>query len=142
LLTEAEVGAYLEARFPGVVFPAEIIQFLHQRTDGNPLFVASVVDYWQGQGLPVDTERPRQLLEWFRALTAEVPDTQCKLIEQQLGQLGRDDQHLLEAASGAGKEFTAAVVTAGSDDAMEHLESRLETLARREHFVRASGVAM
>ena len=74
-------------------------------------------------------------------MTAEVPDTLRKLIEQQLGQPGRDDQRLLEAASVAGKEFGTAVVAAAVDRTTEHVETCLDALARRGQFVRAHGVA-
>ena len=141
LLTEVEVEVYLDVRFPGAMFAPEMTQFLHQRTEGTPLFVASLVDYWQGPGLSIETERPGQLLEWFRGLTVEVPYTLRKLIERQLGELGRDDQPLLEAASVAGKEFGTAVIAAAVDQTMEHVETCLDTLARRGQFIRAHGVA-
>jgi predicted ATPase len=140
-LTEAEVGAYLEARFPGTVFPGEMTRFLHQRTDGNPLFMANVVDYWQAQGLPVNMDDRSSLLEWCAALAEGVPETLRKLIEQQLGQLSRDDQELLEAASVAGREFAAAVVAAAVERGTEDVEGLLDALARRGQFVRAQGVA-
>jgi predicted ATPase len=41
LLTEAQVAEYLTRGFPGVAPPAEMTRFLHQRTDGNPLFMVS-----------------------------------------------------------------------------------------------------
>jgi predicted ATPase/DNA-binding winged helix-turn-helix (wHTH) protein len=141
LWSAAETAEYLAARFPGTAFPAEMTRFLHQRTDGNPLFTVNVVDYWQAQGLPVETEAPSTLLEWFAALGDAVPETLRKLIEQQLGQLGRDDQRLLEAASVAGKEFAAAAVAAGVERETEHVEGILDALARRGQFVHAQGIA-
>jgi predicted ATPase len=116
-------------------------RFLHQRTDGNPLFMANVVDYWQAQGLPVNMDDRSSLLEWCAALAEGVPETLRKLIEQQLGQLSRDDQELLEAASVAGREFAAAVVAAAVERGTEDVEGLLDALARRGQFVRAQGVA-
>lgn len=93
LLTEHEVAEYLATRFSAVAVPVEMTRFLHRRTEGNPLFMVNVVDYWQAQGLPVESKEPSALREWFAALGDDVPDTLRKLIEQQLGRLSRADQH-------------------------------------------------
>ena len=49
-LTEAEVGQYLGARFAGRRVPAELVRLVAQRTDGNPLFLTTMVDYLLRQG--------------------------------------------------------------------------------------------
>jgi hypothetical protein len=84
LLSEAQMAEYLARRFPGTTFPVEMTRFLHPRTDGNPLFMVNVVDYWQAQGLPVATHPPSTLLERFTARTGDVPETLRQLVEQQL----------------------------------------------------------
>src|SRR5262249_42624019 len=43
-LTVEGVERYLLARFPGSDFPSELASRIHRETDGNPLFVVSVVD--------------------------------------------------------------------------------------------------
>lgn len=139
--SEAEALTYLAARFPGMAFPAEMSRFLYRRTDGSPLFMVNVVDYWQAQGLPVETARPAALLEWFVEQGEGVPETLRKLIEQQLGQLSRGDQRLLEVASIVGKEFSATAVATGVDRGTEHVEGCLDRLARHGQFVRAQGIA-
>src|SRR5262249_11889406 len=42
-LTETEVSAYLTLRFPESVLPTRLGQVLQYRTDGNPLFLTSMV---------------------------------------------------------------------------------------------------
>jgi CheY-like chemotaxis protein len=61
-LTEADVAAYVAARFPGSPPPPELAQVIHRRTDGNPLFMVNVVDYWVARGLLAqrDYQRARQ----------------------------------------------------------------------------------
>ena len=49
-LTEAEVGQYLAARFAGCEVPAALVRLVAQRTDGNPLFLTTMVDYLVRQG--------------------------------------------------------------------------------------------
>src|SRR5439155_18325837 len=45
-LAEEEFGAYLEARFAGTALPAELARLVYSRTEGNPLFMRSLVDAW------------------------------------------------------------------------------------------------
>src|SRR5262249_10633108 len=40
---EPAVAAYLKTRFPVSLLPTRLAQMLHQRTEGNPLFVVSIV---------------------------------------------------------------------------------------------------
>src|SRR5262249_54417931 len=68
VLTGAEVAAYLVARFPGSVFPPELVRALHQRTDGQPLFLVRMVEYLLAQGVVV--ERGGQL--FLPAAVAEI----------------------------------------------------------------------
>jgi len=49
-LTATEVTQYLAARFPQQQFPSELGGVIHQSTEGNPLFMVNVVDYWVSQG--------------------------------------------------------------------------------------------
>jgi predicted ATPase len=53
-LDEGAVGAYLAAHFPNAALPAGLVRLLHERTDGNPLFMENVVASWIDQGLLVE----------------------------------------------------------------------------------------
>ena len=44
-LTEPAVWEYLSIRFPNHRFPARLARLIHDRTDGNPLFMVNAVDY-------------------------------------------------------------------------------------------------
>ena len=50
LLSEAAVADYLAARFPEAHFPDGLARLVHQRTEGNPLFMVSVVEDWVRRG--------------------------------------------------------------------------------------------
>src|SRR5262249_33299749 len=43
-LSQDAVAEYLRSRFSAHRFPAEFARVIHQRTDGNPLFMISVLD--------------------------------------------------------------------------------------------------
>jgi hypothetical protein len=50
VLTVAEVAQYLGERFAGCVVPVALVRLVSQRTDGNPLFLVTLVDYLMRQG--------------------------------------------------------------------------------------------
>jgi DNA-binding winged helix-turn-helix (wHTH) protein len=50
LLPEAAVAAYLATRFPDARLPAGLARLVHQRTEGNPLFMVTVVEEWVRRG--------------------------------------------------------------------------------------------
>ena len=61
-----------------------------------------------------------------------------QLIDQQLAQVHPEVQAIMEAASVAGIEFSAAAVAAAVDQTVEDVEACCDALARRGQFVRAA----
>jgi hypothetical protein len=70
-----------------------------------------------------------------------IPESLQILIEQHVEELSLDDQRLLEVASVAGVEFTAAAVAAGLAQADERVEARCTALAQQGRFFQARGRA-
>lgn len=60
-LTEEAVAEYLAVRFPANRFPAELGGLIHERTEGNPLFMVNVVDYLVTEGLIAKADEVWQL---------------------------------------------------------------------------------
>ena len=54
-LSAPAVTAYLAARFPRHQFPGTLAPWLHQRTDGNPLFLVTLVQAFLAQGVSRST---------------------------------------------------------------------------------------
>lgn len=50
-LSEQMVADYLAARFPANRFPHDLARLIHQRTDGNPLFIINLIDYFLAKDL-------------------------------------------------------------------------------------------
>lgn len=139
--SEAEVGTYLAQRFPRGTVPTGLARLLHQRTSGNPLFVATIADeLGRRQVLQVDTTELAPS-EVQAAVIVEVPESLRLLIERQLERLPPEDRTLLEAASVVGMVFTAAATNAGVEHNAEDVETRLADLARNRQFIRMHGIA-
>ena len=86
----------------------------------------------------------RRRARWVQAAIAEVerelPDSLRQMIEQQLQALPEDDQRVLEAASVAGIESSAAAVAAGLATGVAAAEGRVRPWRGRERFLLRSGV--
>ena len=139
-LAQTAVDEYLKVRFPGAAFPAGLAGLVHQRTDGNPLFVTSLVDSWVAEGLLVRADGGWSLWAGPEELTG-VPESLRQLIEQQFDRLGPADREVLEAASVAGGEFSAVAVAATVERDEDDTEARCAALARQGRFLHARGTA-
>jgi len=105
LLGEQDVAAYLERRFSERE-TGELLEraapAIYARSEGNPLFMVNVVDFLVEQGSLLDASK------------IEAPRNIRQMIERNLQRLGADEQRVLEAASVAGAEFSAAAVAAAA----------------------------
>ncbi len=138
-LTEQNVAEYLMSRFAagahGRAPLQQLTRALHQRTEGNPLFMVNVVDYMSAQGVLGESGETRS------AAPIDVPENIQQMIEKQLDRLSPEEQRVLEVASVAGADFSAAAVAAGLAMTPSEVKACCSDLARREHFVRTSGVS-
>ena len=139
LLPEEAVAAYLASRLPGLPRVDRLARLVHQRTEGNPLFMVTLVESWLTQGVLLEQDGAWALPAGVEALHDSVPDSLRQMIDMQLDGLSAEEQRVLEAASVAGVEFSAAAVAAGLAQEAEHVDDWCTSLARRGQFLRASG---
>jgi DNA-binding winged helix-turn-helix (wHTH) protein/tetratricopeptide (TPR) repeat protein len=145
-LSAAAVDDYLAERFadggahafslPGLA------SFIHRWTDGNPLFMVTLVDALVQYSVLSEVGGAWVLRSRPEDFEIEIPATLLHLIEQQIEQLSPEEQGILQAASVAGAAFSAAVLTVAGDAVAESVEAVCEGLARRAQFVRAAGTAV
>ena len=104
---------YLAGRFPENGFPIELSRLLYERTGGNPLFLARVVDSWLEAGSIAAANGSWLLQASLETLAVDVPTSVRQLIEHQVDALDNLNKELVEAASVAGTDFATAAVAAG-----------------------------
>jgi predicted ATPase/type II secretory pathway predicted ATPase ExeA len=138
-LTEAAIAAYLTGRFPGLPLTEKLARFVHQRTDGNPLFMVNVVETWLAQGVLVERDGQWTLPAGFEALSPGVPESLRQMIAQRLDRLSAEHQRVVEAASVAGVEFSAAAVAPALSQEVAWSEACCAYLARQGQLLRLSG---
>ena len=139
LLNEEDVRGYLTRRFStnGSRRFARFAPAIHERTDGNPLFMVNVVDYLVNAGLLASSREASAAgsAEILRADRIEVPRSVRQMIERNLERLKPEEQAVLEGASVAGLDFSAAAVAAGLERPRSEVEACCARLSRREQFV-------
>jgi predicted ATPase len=126
LLREADVAAFLAERLSNA--KEKIASAVYARTEGNPLFMVNVIDYLVDLGSVADAEK------------IEAPRNIRQMIERNLQRLSPDEQRILEAASVAGGEFSAAAIAAALQQPATEIEACCTALARREQFVVTEGI--
>jgi DNA-binding winged helix-turn-helix (wHTH) protein/predicted ATPase len=134
-LSAAAVTAYLTARFPGSAVAARLAGVLHQRTEGQPLFMKQTVDAWVQQGWVAEVAGQWEVQVAVDTMAQGVAASVRQLIAQQCDGLPPSAQAVLEAGSVVGAEFSAAAVAAGLDLAVEQVEAQCEALVRRGQLV-------
>jgi DNA-binding winged helix-turn-helix (wHTH) protein/predicted ATPase len=141
-LDEDAVAQYLASRFPVNRFPTELAALIHERTEGNPLFMVNTIDYLVAETLIGEHEDGWRLVAAIDNVRLGVPDSIRHMIEKQVDHLDADDRRTLEAASVAGAEFSVLGVAAGLAEDMGPVEARCEDLARRKQFIHDAGVEL
>ena len=139
-LREPHVAAYLAQRFGGHAFQPELARAVHQRTDGNPLFMVRVVDELVALRVLEAEDGRWRLRKPLDEIARAVPESLRLLIEKQIDRLEPEAQRLLEAASVLGNEFTVPSVAAGLDADPLAVEECCDELARQGQFLAASAL--
>ncbi|ETX04013.1 MAG: hypothetical protein ETSY2_31225 [Candidatus Entotheonella gemina] len=137
--TKGQVKVYLSERFANSPFVGELASAVHERTGGNALFTANLVDALVTQQV-VRLEGE----QWHLTMDVDevrIPDSVQQLIHRQVERLPEEMQRLLEAASVAGTEFAVATVAAALQCELDRVEDACEQLAWQGLFLEESGVA-
>jgi predicted ATPase/DNA-binding winged helix-turn-helix (wHTH) protein len=137
----ADVASYLRARFPDLTWPVELVENIHCRTEGNPLYVTGVIDDLVRRGVFVPDCDDTPITARVEEAMAEVPAVVRELTLMNLDTLESADRRILEAASVAGREFSAAALAAILGEDALPIEERCEQLARRQQYIQPAGNA-
>jgi DNA-binding winged helix-turn-helix (wHTH) protein/tetratricopeptide (TPR) repeat protein len=137
-LREGHVAAYLAQRFGGHAFPPDLARAVHQRTDGNPLFMVRVVDELVALRVLEPEDGRWRLRRPLDEIARAVPESLRQLVEKQIARSEPEVQRLLEVASVLGSDFTVASVAAGLTKDSLAVEECCDALARQGQFLAAS----
>ena len=96
--SETEVAEYVSKRSPSLASDEAFVHALHERTDGVPLFVSSVIAEVMER-----TDEDADVVARLSAVA--VPDNLAAIIDHYIDKLGGEQRALLAAAAALGVEF-------------------------------------
>ena len=103
--------------------------------------MVNVVNDLVTQGVVAQTDGGWEVQGNVKEQTLRTPVNLRQMIEQQLARVSVEERKMLEAASVAGAEFSAAAVAAGVEQSAEAVETHCDGLVRREQFLRTRGTS-
>jgi tetratricopeptide (TPR) repeat protein len=140
VLSEADVRQYLARRFPVHEIPPALGAAALAITDGNPLYLSSLLDELVTQRVVAEDDGRWRLRKRVEALGEVLPESLRHLIERQVERLTDEDQRILEAGSAVGREFAAGAVAAALGLEADAVDERLQALGRSAHLVETRGL--
>jgi DNA-binding winged helix-turn-helix (wHTH) protein/tetratricopeptide (TPR) repeat protein len=120
--SEAEVANYVAERSPSMAGDESFARVLHGRTDGVPLFVASVMTEAMTR-----TERVDDI-----GAALAVPENLRALIDHYVAKLGDEQKAVLSAAATCGAEFRVSTVALALERDAAWVDQTCEELARMQ----------
>ena len=128
--SEAEVGEYVTQHRPSLAGEEAFVRALHERTDGVPLFVASVMDDVSALAVS-DGDALTQLAN------REVPRNLTAIIDHYFAKLETGQRMLLSAAAVCGVEFRVSTISHAVERDGAWVGQACEELARQQLWLRA-----
>ncbi len=135
-LAEDQVAEYLSAEFPSALLPDGLAALIHRHSEGNPLFMASIVADLVKNGQLSNAGGRWELAVPLEQIEPGVPETLQQMLEIQVERLGETEQSVLKCASVAGRRFSAWAVAGMLGIGMGEAEEVCERFARRQQFLR------
>lgn len=134
-LTLESVRDFLELTCPQNQFPATLVNMIHQRTEGNPLFMVNVVEFLVKEKIIVEQEHGWKLRVDLSEVALGVPENIREMVDKHVERLDAEEQRILEGASVVGMDCSAVAISAGLDEDVVRVEEICDGLARKHHFL-------
>jgi len=126
--SESEIADYVAAQSPGLTRDEAFVRSLHERTDGVPLFVASVMTdvmartAQSGEGAAVRAQ----------LANIAIPDNLATIIDHYIAKLGDEQRLLLSAAAVCGVEFRVGTISGALERDAVWVGETCDQLAREQ----------
>jgi DNA-binding winged helix-turn-helix (wHTH) protein/tetratricopeptide (TPR) repeat protein len=127
LLSHQDIEQYLRLELPAHSLPRGFAEFIHGRTEGNPLFMTELIRHLRERG-PLDGS--------LDSLERDLPESVRSMIERRVGRLDQDEVELLAAAAVQGQVFDSRIIADVLKLDAAVVEERLLRLDRMHAFVR------
>nr|WP_283255994.1 AAA family ATPase [Dyella humicola] len=129
--SETEVADYVAQRSGSLARDEAFVRALHERTDGVPLFVSSVISE------VMDRSNDEATIE-ARLTDVAVPENLAAIIDHYIAKLGQEQRALLSAAAVCGVEFRAETVSLTLERDIASVAHACEELVREQMWLKPS----
>ena len=141
-LSKQSVKSLLSRRLDQEQLPAELNDFIYQRSGGNPLFANALLDHMIAEQIIVRKSADSNAYWELASATGfeiSVPQELAQLIELEIDRLSPQEQRLLEAGSLMNIAFPVWAAAAALEENPESVEQLCDDLQRRTGLVRRAG---
>jgi predicted ATPase len=123
--------------------PPGLGEFIHRRSEGNPLFAIAILEHLIAQQILVRNESHSEA-RWELSAPLDqaapgLPEELAQMVEVEIERLSSEQQRALEAGSLMPVAFPAWAVAAALEQDAAETEELLDGLARRLHFLERAG---
>jgi DNA-binding winged helix-turn-helix (wHTH) protein/tetratricopeptide (TPR) repeat protein len=139
LLSREDLTTYLDTCFALNRFEPDLAALIHGKTEGQPLFATSLVQFLVERGDIVKAGEQWIVTRPVAELGLEAPVNVRKMIRKKIEALEADDRRALEYASIQGEEFTSAVLAGLLETDDLSLEERLDRVDKVHHLIQTMG---
>jgi DNA-binding winged helix-turn-helix (wHTH) protein/predicted ATPase len=139
LLSREHLATYLDTRFAPNRFEPELAALIHGKTEGQPLFATSLVQFLVERGDIARVGEHWVLTRPLSELCLEAPVNVRKMMQKKIEALEVEDRRTLQYASIQGEEFISAVLAGQLDMDPMALEERLDHLDKVSHLIQTIG---
>ena len=133
--SESEVAAYLSGRSSSLGSNERFVRALHVRTDGVPLFLASVIEEVLARAEPSGTEA----IDADELARVAVPENVAAIIDRYVLKLSPERRALLSAAAVCGVEFRLETVARALGREVVEIADACDQLMREQQWLAVQG---
>lgn len=142
-LAKENVRELLARQLQEKTLPPGLTSFVHQYSEGNPLFAIALLEHLLAERCIV-CETSEGTRVWkqrtsFQEMEDRVPTGLAQMIELEIACLSSEEQRLLEAGSLVGIAFPVWAAAAALDKDAEQLEEAYDALAHKLYFLDQAG---
>jgi DNA-binding winged helix-turn-helix (wHTH) protein/tetratricopeptide (TPR) repeat protein len=137
-LREQDVDDYLSLLAGGTA-PRRLATLLHERSEGNPLFISAMLDHFRARDLLISRDAGWELADDFYERARELPPSLARIIEGEFEKLDPDARSVLLAASICEGRFSGAESHPACEFGEERFEAVCEDLVRTTPLIARAG---
>lgn len=139
VLSAHEIANLLDRRFHPNEFPDELARGIHERTDGQPLFTVSLLEFLERNGDIAHSGSGWRLARPLGATDLKIPESVRAMIRKKSEALDPAGHRALQYASVEGEEFLSTVLAKLLECDDLQVEEQLAGLARTHRLIEPRG---